>query len=218
MISHIAFDFDGTLADSGRCALMATEQVFHKFQLPVPTEEQITASMGIPIEQSFKEWAPSTDTAALCAAFRTAYRDLEADHIQCFPQIIPMLRQLKRYGIGCSVVTSKHTQAAQRNLDLLHLSPYITTCIGSDQVAHYKPHPESLLLLQQQLTIPANQLVMVGDATFDINMGHAAGVATCAVTWGSHTPQQLAQCHPTWMIDSPEQLITTLLQKEWLYD
>ena len=198
--------------------VMATKQVFRKFQLPIPTAEQITASMGIPIEQSFKEWAPNTDTAALCAAFRIVYRDLEADHMRCFPQIIPMFRQLKRYGIGCSVVTSKHTQAAQRNLDLLQLSPYITTCIGSDQVTHYKPHPESLLLLQQQLTIPANQLVMVGDATFDINMGHAAGVATCAVTWGSHTRQQLAQCHPTWMIDSPEQLITTLLQKEWLYD
>ena len=44
--------------------------------------------------------------------------------------------------------------------------------------------------------------VVVGDTTYDIEMGHAAGARTCAVTYGSHDALRLASAKPTFALDS----------------
>ena len=50
----ILFDFDGTLADSASCAIIATQQAFRDHQLPVPPDTAIVQQMGIPIERCFR--------------------------------------------------------------------------------------------------------------------------------------------------------------------
>jgi phosphoglycolate phosphatase len=47
---------------------------------------------------------------------------------------------------------------------------------------------------------------MIGDTTFDLEMGNAAGVKTIGVTWGNHTREKLRECTPTWLIDSVSEL------------
>jgi len=47
------------------------------------------------------------------------------------------------------------------------------------------------------LGVPREEALMVGDTTVDIRMGRAAGVDTCAVTYGVHTEEELLREGPT---------------------
>lgn len=79
--------------------------------------------------------------------------------------------------------------------------------IGSDQVENYKPAPDGVLYIVKQYGLSTHQTVMIGDAIFDIQMGKAAGVQTCAVTWGAHDAAELADQHPDFLIKQVDELL-----------
>ena len=54
-----------------------------------------------------------------------------------------------------------------------------------------KPHPAMLLTALAEAGVDARDAVMIGDTSFDMQMGRAAGVAAYGVGWGYHTPAAL---------------------------
>ena len=196
----IIFDFDGTLADSGQCGLLATQKAFKECHLAVPSNEQIEYYMGIPIEQSFHEMTNHTlndeQFTQLLQRFREAYKEFEEQTITAFPYIDEVLHTFKQHGLSLFVVSSKKTDVLYRNLQKLQLNSFFTDWIGSDQVNHYKPHPDGILKIAARYSLNVSDCVMVGDATFDIQMGKAAGCKTVAVNWGSHSKTQLQKEQP----------------------
>ena len=90
MPAHIIlFDFDGTLADSAQCAILATRQAFRDHHLPAPADAAIVQQMGIPIERCFRTLgATALDDdafAALLATFRQHYAAAAESHIRLYP-------------------------------------------------------------------------------------------------------------------------------------
>jgi phosphoglycolate phosphatase len=73
-----------------------------------------------------------------------------------------------------------------------------------------KPHPQMLYQIMEALGADRSDTVMVGDATTDIEMGHAAGVDTIAVTWGAHSSAELRQASPTLVFGNAIDLIEDL--------
>jgi phosphoglycolate phosphatase-like HAD superfamily hydrolase len=51
---------------------------------------------------------------------------------------------------------------------------------------------------------------MIGDAEVDILMGKAAGIKTCAVTWGSHTEERLMSTTPDFLVRSVNELLPVI--------
>ncbi|MDC0538265.1 HAD hydrolase-like protein, partial [Planktomarina temperata] len=51
------------------------------------------------------------------------------------------------------------------------------------------PHPS--MVLQAMAESGAARGVMIGDTTFDMQMGRAAGLKTIGVTWGYHAAEAL---------------------------
>ena len=54
-----------------------------------------------------------------------------------------------------------------------------------------KPHPGMLLRAMDETGTQPQETVMIGDTTFDIEMGKAAGAKAIGVTWGYHEPDEL---------------------------
>ena len=52
---------------------------------------------------------------------------------------------------------------------------------------------------------------MIGDTDFDIEAGRAAGLRTCAVTWGVHDDARLRRAAPDAIVDTVDQLHALLL-------
>ncbi|WP_283678529.1 HAD family hydrolase [Lentilactobacillus sp. Marseille-Q4993] len=206
------FDFDGTLANSGKAGIMATQAAFKDFSLPEPSENIINYYMGIPIEVSFKEMVPEhefedEEFSQLLAKFREYYQKYEIDNLELFEGIMPTLEKLVERGKSLFVVSSKHSTALLRNLAALDIANFFTGVIGSDQVKEYKPAPDGVLQVLDHYKQKANNAVMIGDAVFDLQMGKAAGVKTCGVSWGAHDVDSLISEHPDYLLNKPEELL-----------
>lgn len=208
---NVIFDFDGTLADSKQCSVLATQQAFSEFGLVEPSPELIEHYMGIPIEVSFKEMAEIEFTEEsfqeLLINFRKAYKEHENDALSVFPYIPKVLERLVEEGKQLYVVSSKKSDVLLRNLQTLKIDTYFKDIIGSDKVSHYKPHPAGILKIMELYELNNEETVMIGDAIFDLQMAKAAGVNSCGVTWGSHGKEKLQEENPTFLVDDVKQLL-----------
>lgn len=210
-IKGLIFDFDGTLGDSRECGILATQKAFSEMELTIPDEETIAYYMGIPIERSFLEMAnkplSEEELRELIKVFRRDYQLFEEKTLKVFEGIPELLAILKEKGINCFVVSSKKTDVLDRNLKGLGIADYFVETIGSDKVSHYKPHPEGITVILANHALQKEEVLMIGDATFDIEMGKAAGVGTVAVAWGSHDEETLLSVDPDFFIKQPLDLL-----------
>jgi phosphoglycolate phosphatase-like HAD superfamily hydrolase len=79
-----------------------------------------------------------------------------------------------------------------------------------------KPAPDSIIAALTALKCLPEHALMVGDTPADILAGKAAGVRTCAVTYGFGDPDELRLCEPTYMVTSFAGLVAipeTLVQR-----
>jgi phosphoglycolate phosphatase len=74
---------------------------------------------------------------------------------------------------------------------------------GTDGFA-YKPAPDVVLHAARGLGRPVSW--MVGDSWLDIEAGRAAGLRTCAVTWGVSDPERLRAAGPDALVDTVDAL------------
>lgn len=211
-MENYLFDFDGTLADSGKTAVVATQKAFLDLGLAAPKKEAILGYMGIPIESSFvllgAKDLPKADLNELFERFRAHYQANENEYVTLFPGVKDVLAQLVSAKKQLFVVSSKHSEALARNLEFLGIAKYITDLVGSDNVKNYKPAPDGIELLVERYTLAKTQSVMIGDAIYDIEMGQNAQVKTAGALWGAHDPQAVIALDPTFALKDPKQLLT----------
>lgn len=212
------FDLDGTLIDSARCSVEATRQSFIEIGLLPPEEAKIIDLMGVPIEQSFRMMGADSFSEQkfgdFLNLFREKYRAIAAAGIRAFPGMPELLGDLQSRGMKVAVATSKHSKVAHQNLEAAGLLGNIDSIVGSDHVQNYKPHPESIFVALSQLQVAApRRATMTGDATVDIEMGRAASVFTCAVTWGAHSEDKLKSAFPDSISSSVDALRETLIEQ-----
>lgn len=210
-MDNFFFDFDNTLANSSNVAVLATQRAYTAKGLAAPTREAIISYMGVPIEVSFAKMATVSldDTALedLFTEFREQYQRAETTGITLFDGMAATIAELNRRGKRLYVVSSKNSVPLQRNLDQVGLGQSFAAISGSDMVAHYKPAPDGVRNLLQRFDLDATHSVMIGDAKYDIRMGHNAGVATAGAMWGAADPAAVKAEKPTYLLDTPAELL-----------
>ncbi|WP_407887619.1 HAD family hydrolase [Levilactobacillus sp. N40-8-2] len=210
-MDNFFFDFDNTLADPSNVAVLATQRAYAAKGLVTPTREAIVGYMGVPIEVSFAKMATvSLDDVALedlFTEFRQQYRRAETTGITLFEGMATTIAELNRRGKRLYVVSSKNSVPLQRNLDQVGLGQSFAAISGSDMVDHYKPAPDGVLNLLRQFNLETQHSVMIGDAKYDIRMGHNAGVATAGAMWGAADPASVKAEKPTYLLDAPAELL-----------
>lgn len=211
MYKNLIFDFDGTIADSKACSVIATKQSFVEYGLEEPSDSEVEYYMGIPIEESFKHMSNSKlneeELTQLIALFRKNYKRTEENHLKIYAGMFEQLNSLSNK-VKLFVVSSKKTNVLKRNLEILKIDDLFIEVIGSDKVDHYKPEPDGIYHILNQHHLKKEETLYIGDAIFDIKMAKNAGVDACAVTWGSHSKEDLKVENPKIMIDHIQELET----------
>lgn len=207
--SAVIFDLDGTLIDSGSCAVRAARFAFADFGCREISADEILANMGIPIEVLFPKLIDRTDFdyEALYTRFREIYAELSERMISPFPSILELIDNLISAEINLAIVTSKKTTTAVSNCRTAGIK--IDLIIGSDQVRYPKPHPEGVLRAAKSLSLSdsLHSAIVVGDAAVDIQMGKEAGALTCAALWGAHSTESLLLARPDLTAKHPLELL-----------
>ena len=56
------------------------------------------------------------------------------------------------------------------------------------------------------MAIKPEETLVVGDTTFDLEMGKGAGCLTAGVSYGNHSREHLATVSPDWIVDRFDEL------------
>ena len=210
MIRLIILDFDGTLGDTRGNIVLTMRQTLQQLGYPVPGEEVIAATIGVPLEEGFEQMFPGISPAdvALCAQ---TYREVfEKNRKILVPKLFPKVREtlaaLKEAGYVLTIASSRSSKSLNEFLRDMGIAPLISYVLGADNVTLAKPHPEPVLRTMADLGYTADETLVVGDMPVDIQMGKGAGTRTCAVTYGNASREDLEAAGADLVIDRIEEL------------
>ncbi|MEE3477289.1 MAG: HAD family hydrolase [Candidatus Cryptobacteroides sp.] len=209
-IKLIIFDFDGTLGDTRANIIMTMQETMRVLGYPVAGEEAIAATIGLTLEDGFRELFPGlTERDILRCA--EVYRDLfEKNRRKMIPTLFPHVKEtlnlLKERGYILSVASSRQSVSLRGFLHDMSVEDCISYILGADNVEKSKPDPEPVLKTLRELGIPAEESLVVGDMPVDIIMGLRAGAATCGVTYGNSSRDDLVEAGAGYIIDDISEL------------
>ena len=208
----VMFDMDGTLIDSQSLITEHMAATFRDLGLEAPTPEQGRRVIGLSLPIALAQLAGTDDPVlvdALVSTYRARYRnsvETNAGREPLFPGTFDALTQLAaRDEVIMGVATGKGLNGVHR-LPALHGIADLFTTLQTPDHNPSKPHPGMLERAMRETGAEPGQTIMVGDTTFDISMGVAAGCKTIGVSWGYHAPDELVAAGASTMIDRYDQL------------
>jgi phosphoglycolate phosphatase len=188
----ICFDWDGTLADSTSIIATCFQLACVEMGFEKPTWEQANFIIGLGLKDALHAVVPQlaeADYPKLAAIYSKHFLALEPE-IGLFAGAKDLLLGLNEAGALCAVATGKSRRGLDRTLDKLGLrSQFVFTRCADEGMP--KPNPDMLFWLMQQCGATAEETLMVGDTTHDLNMAANAGVRGIACTYGAHEPELL---------------------------
>lgn len=209
-MAALIFDFDGTLADTQRGILATAQEVLRRMGRGPADEKALAATIGLPLIENFTRGAGLSEEEAGRAVeiYRDIFESVAIPTITPFPGVEETLAALFSRGVPMAVASSR----GQRSLEILMqhtgLDRYIplTHVFGLETAARPKPAPDMVYVILGKLGAKPEETLVIGDTTFDIEMGKAAGCYTCGVTWGNQSASQLAGASPNYLLDDLRQL------------
>ncbi|MBP3762829.1 MAG: HAD-IA family hydrolase [Bacteroidales bacterium] len=210
-VGLIILDFDGTLADTRSIIVDSIQRTLLELGLGKRTDEECGAMIGLPLLECFTTLLGVDEAMAeRCAeVYRRVFDELNTGGaVTLFPGVLATLGALHARGKRLAICSSRGRATLDGFVRRFGLEPYVGMVVGSDDVEHGKPHPEPTLRILQALGVPAGEALVVGDASFDIEMGRAAGCRTCGVTYGNQSAEALRAAGADWLIDRFADLLT----------
>lgn len=205
------FDFDGTLANTRPVILGSFHGTFEALQLPQSSDEEISATIGLPLIEAFPILCPMSEgKAQKCAdTYREIFEKIKKDlKVQLFPHVADTLKQLHNQGVICTIATSRGYESASHFIQSFGLDGIITYIIAAENVKHAKPNPEPVNLTLSHFGISPKNAVVIGDTHFDILMGNNAHCMSIGVSYGYGSRESLEKAGANVIIDDFAELPT----------
>ncbi len=211
--SVVAFDLDGTLADTAPDLTAALNHALGALGRPPVPGEDVRHMVGHGARALLQKGLAATGemTEALVdkgfPIFIDHYVAHIADHTTVFPGLNAALDALSARGVKLAVCTNKAEGLARRLIDALGWADRFDALIGGDTLPVRKPDPAPLF--EAIARAGGGRGAYVGDSITDTDTGRNAGIPTVAVTFGfSDRPHD--QLGASALIDHFDELIPTL--------
>lgn len=213
------FDVDGTLVDSQHHINASMQLAYQAMGLVGPSLEQVRGIVGLSLPQAMQHLSPElTDAqnANLVEAYKATFKTNRAggEFAPLYAGIGDMLDGL---ATDDHLLLGVATGNSRRGLDAVIAGHGLEAKFVTSQVADNhpsKPHPSMLLQALSETGVEARNGVMIGDTTFDMAMGKAAGMRCIGVSWGYHTVERLRDAGAQWIVDDAAEL-TSLFDGFW---
>ncbi len=195
----VIFDVDGTLVDSLAHIEVVMERAFAARGFEAPAPGAVRDLVGISLPELMAALRPDLDEAALWDLVETykriflqsATREGGAETSPLFPGTREMLERLaEQDDLLLGIATGKSRRGLERVLSEFDLERFfVTRQVADDHPS--KPHPSMAMVAMNEAGVDANQTVLIGDTTHDMQLARAAGIQGIGVAWGNHAPDLL---------------------------
>lgn len=210
----VIFDVDGTISDSQAQICAAMDYGFAELGLPVPPRAAILSIVGLSLPQAVARLVPEQPAEVqdrIVEYYKKSYQaHRKVEPVPLYPGAADLLHRLAaREDLFLGVATGK----SRRGLEALIAHHGLDGLFVTRQVADNhpsKPHPSMIATALVETGVEACDAVMIGDTSYDMEMGRAAGVATIGVCWGYHPTEELVAAGAGRLVSDFDALETAL--------
>ncbi|QSQ25569.1 HAD hydrolase-like protein [Pyxidicoccus parkwayensis] len=200
MITHVVFDFDGTLADSKEVVIRLYNELAEKHHYGKLTADNVEELRGLSILERCKRLkVPPYRLPSLVVQVGRSLR--AAMHLIEFNAGIPeLLKELRDRGLHILILSSNREEniraflrnhSAENLVEGIHCS---SSLFGKARL---------LRAMMKRTGLQREHFVYVGDEQRDIAACREVGVKVIAVRWGADTLELLRQAGPDHIAERP---------------
>lgn len=215
----VILDFDGTIADTQSLIVKTMQQTMKELGMEVMPRENCAKTIGLRLEEGFQLlYKIPYDEAVRCAA---TYRKIFEENkkkmvVEPFPHVIETIKQMIKDKHVVAIASSRSRASLLEYVRQMHIENCISCIVAANDVEKVKPAPEMVMKVMKEVNGNPEDTIVVGDMTYDIEMGKNAGTKTCGVTYGNGTPEQLLAAD--YVIDDFAELIALINNDKHLSD
>lgn len=204
----LIFDWDGTLADSIGRIVTAMQVAAQRSGHPERDEDSVKGIIGLGLPEAILTLYPEM-TDAQVVDFRQHYADvyiaMDTEPSPLFDGVLESLEAFRAEGYRLAVATGKARRGLDRVLKAHGWEDFFDVTRAADETAS-KPDPLMLSQILAHCDVRPEHALMVGDATFDLQMARNAGIDSVAVGYGAQSMERLLAFEPRLAIDTFSQL------------
>jgi phosphoglycolate phosphatase len=190
----ILFDLDGTLIDSTEAILLSFADSFKHFGDEVPSDKEITALIGHPLDFMFEHLGVRKERVGeYVDVYKQHYRIRSKPMTKLLPNAALAIEEAAKFA-RLGIVTTKTALYSQELLKHMGVMKYFEILIGREDVVHPKPHPEPIIKAMKKMDAIADRTWMIGDTCLDIVSANDAGVKSVALLSGYGSEKELKLC------------------------
>lgn len=221
--THVLFDLDGTLVDSGEGITKSVQYALSRFGIEAQTSE-LFGFIGPPLVDSFMRfYGFSKEKAGEATDFyRERYRVKGVYENKVYPGIPELLKELQAHGVVTAVATSKPEIFANTVTDDMGLKPCLNAVFGAElddaegRLRRLRIEKADVIAyaLERLGSPEKSSVLMVGDRRHDIEGAKANGVASCGVLFGFGSLEELEAAGADFIVSTPEEISHLVLAGE----
>ncbi len=191
------FDCDGTLVDSQANIIRAMHDSFGRMGFPDPDPHAVRRVVGLSLVEAMQALLPDAEPdlhVRLADDYKLAFQRLRADRRldvePMFDGVKDLLLELEADGWLLAVATGKSDRGLALCLTHHGILEHFISLQTADRHPS-KPDPSMLLACLADAGVDKGAAFIIGDTSFDMGMGVAAGVTAIGVDWGYHDAHEL---------------------------
>lgn len=207
----VLFDIDGTLVDSNYLHVDAWSRALEDVGHPVPAW-RIHRAIGMD-SAKLMEILLGDDLERLgdeAKERHSTHYQRDAERLRSFDQAQELLRALAGRGLKIVLATSAPQEEFEVLQKVLEVDDAIAEYTTSEDVKEAKPAPDVVQMALKKAGVAAEQALMIGDAAWDMQAAHKAGVDAIGVRTGGIGPNELKDAGAMKVYDDVAQLLTEL--------
>ncbi len=210
--THLFFDLDGTLVDSGEGIIKGIEYSLKKFGITVEDNSVLRAFIGPPLVDSFKQhYGFDTEKAVLAIKYyREYYNEIGIRQAYVYNGLVDTLQALKDKGYVLAVATSKPEVLANRVLEYFGLAKYFDTISGASLNERLSHKDVILDYALKKYGVDRAKCLMIGDRKFDVLGAKANSINCLGVLYGYGDLAEMQKAGATYIVKTPAEILELL--------
>lgn len=181
MLKAVIFDMDGVIVDS--------EPIYRRIEM------NIISDLGLDIPQEEYDSYVGTKTSEMWAQFKEKYGikqsveelvEMEArryieyitssGRAKPIPGVKDLIADLHKNGVRLALASSSHVEEINTVLKIFNLESFFELTVSGYQVENGKPAPDIFLFTLKQLSISAQECIVIEDSKNGVEAAKAAGI------------------------------------------